>query len=282
MLLGRLMQRLMPMRHCRQPWIFACSNIHAQAQCQNTDSGFKLQYINNIAILHMDKNVMDGNFVKNMNVLLDSVESNKSCLALATIGNSKFYSNGLDLKYMETLSPEDLVTFIHDAKRLLHRILLFPMPTLAILNGSTYAFGAFLAFAHDIRTMSTDKTVLSFTAVREKRRVSGFIRDYLKIKLGGGKNVADALILARHYKAKDAHKSLLVHAIHPEASLLDYSLQVLESFLVPGPFPREGILGMKSDIYKQPIDSFVEDLNLKRPFFVVQYMTPTQLANYKA
>ncbi|KAH9496786.1 hypothetical protein Btru_010226 [Bulinus truncatus] len=280
--LGTFLKRLTSFR---QPWTIAWNGLHSQSPCLSAKASFELKFQDNVAVVNMnanETNLIDNSFLMDMNTVLDTIESNKSCLAMVTMGGKQFYSNGFHLEWMKSLPPEDLVKFIHDFKRLLKRVLLFPMPTLAVLNGHTYAAGSFLAFAHDIRTMSTEKAFLSFTAVRENRRVSGFIRDYLRIKLGGGKNVADALVLARRYTGKDAHKNLLVHAAYPEMSVLDHSLQILGSFLAAGPYPREGIVGMKTDVYQVPINSFDVDLQLKNPFFCVQYMTQDQLAKYKA
>lgn len=279
----KLLQKLPSFRHF---WASTGYTVHAQVRhrhhSHHNHHGLSLQYEEDVAIIHINDgsdNRINYTFLKNINSLLDSVVGNSSCKGLVTTGEGKYYSNGLDLEWMETITGQELIEFMHDLQRLYLKILLFPLPTLAVLNGHTYAGGAILAFAHDLRTINSDKGWLCFNEVHLNKRISSFKKEFLKIKLGGGKNVSDALVLGRRYSSDDAHRNHLVHAAYPSQSLLDSSLQVLQSFYGKDGYTRQGLLNMKKDIYKLPIEAFDRDMKDKLPYMATQFMTESQLSS---
>ena len=48
-------------------------------------------------------------------------------------------------------SYENLYESVHEFQRLMGRLITFPMPTLAVMNGSAIAGGYFLSICHDFR-----------------------------------------------------------------------------------------------------------------------------------
>jgi enoyl-CoA hydratase/carnithine racemase len=91
-----------------------------------------------------------------MNAALDEVEGAARPSALVTTGEGKFYSNGLDLAWMGT-DGVDAIAFVRTVHKLLGRVLAFPRPTVAALNGHAFAGGAMLALAHDFSVMRADR-----------------------------------------------------------------------------------------------------------------------------
>ena len=59
--------------------------------------------------------------------------------AVVTMGEGKYYSLGLDLPVLATMSVVEITPFSHDVQRLLLRILTFPLVTVAAINGSVYS-----------------------------------------------------------------------------------------------------------------------------------------------
>merc|ERR1719244_1708925 len=103
-------------------------------------------------------NRINATFLKEFNALLDAVEESKTCKGLITTGEGKFYSNGIDLEWcMQLKTKEEGVAYLQDLNKFLLRIVMFPMPTLAMINGHSFAGGAMIASAHDLRVMNTDK-----------------------------------------------------------------------------------------------------------------------------
>ena len=96
-------------------------------------------------------------FIEALNGALDEVEANTQVHGLVTTGEEKFYSNGLDLDWMIGAGQEKGEAFLRDVFKLLARVLAFPVPTVAALNGHTFAAGGMLALAHDYRVMRADR-----------------------------------------------------------------------------------------------------------------------------
>lgn len=87
---------------------------------------------------------------------LDQVEADPKARALVTTGKGKFYSNGLSLS-LEDRGSKANMQLIDQFHELLKRMLIFPIPTVAAVNGHAVAGGCMLALAHDYRFMRADK-----------------------------------------------------------------------------------------------------------------------------
>jgi enoyl-CoA hydratase/carnithine racemase len=97
-------------------------------------------------------------FIEGMNRALDTVEQSRGPIALVTTGGEeKFYSNGLDLAWLSGDGKSEKQSFIVAVSKLFARVLSFPLPTVAAINGHAFASGALLAFAHDFRIMRADR-----------------------------------------------------------------------------------------------------------------------------
>ena len=84
-------------------------------------------------------------------------DAGRDARALVTVGTGKHYSNGFDLDFLGALPRGDLEAFMDRVLRLLTRLLTFPVPTVAAVNGHAFGIGAMLALAHDRRVMRADR-----------------------------------------------------------------------------------------------------------------------------
>ncbi|EGS24002.1 uncharacterized protein CTHT_0007130 [Thermochaetoides thermophila DSM 1495] len=94
---------------------------------------------------------------------LDLIEYHPSLepgVVITTSGIPKFYSNGLDLEH--ALSDANFLP--KKLYKLFHRLLTYPMPTVALINGHAFAGGLMLAMHHDYRVMNPNK---GFACVNE-------------------------------------------------------------------------------------------------------------------
>jgi len=95
--------------------------------------------------------------VNALNEALDTVEASTGPAALVTVGEDKFFSNGLDLTWMAGDGSHEGGRLVGDVMRLLGRFLVLPVPTVAAINGHAFAAGGMLALAHDFRVMRADR-----------------------------------------------------------------------------------------------------------------------------
>ncbi len=88
---------------------------------------------------------------------LDDVEADETALAVALTGEGKFFSNGLDLEWMMEAGEESTKLVVEGLQALYMRLLTFPVPVVAAVNGHAFAGGAMLALACDERVMREDR-----------------------------------------------------------------------------------------------------------------------------
>jgi enoyl-CoA hydratase/carnithine racemase len=122
------------------------------------------------AVLAMNtpENRHNPEFLAEFNQQLDDIESDKSIKSVVlTSANEKSWSLGIDLEWMSQPSntPEIIADFMTGVTGLLKRIVTFPMPVIAALNGHSYGNGAVLACACDFRFMKSDKGFFCFPEV---------------------------------------------------------------------------------------------------------------------
>ena len=106
-----------------------------------------------IAQITMDDgkaNAMNWGFFEEMRKSMDQADSN-GAKALVITGRPGFFSGGLDLKLLPTLSASEMGDFFITFARTMLRVFSFPVPPIAAITGHAIAGGAMLAFACDRR-----------------------------------------------------------------------------------------------------------------------------------
>jgi enoyl-CoA hydratase len=106
------------------------------------------------------ENRFHPDFLKEMMHLLDQAEKDPEIGALVvTGGDPKFFSNGLDLDWIIAhISDTDAVIgYLASVNKMFARWTLYPKPTVAALNGHTFAAGLFMAAHMDFRFMREDR-----------------------------------------------------------------------------------------------------------------------------
>jgi enoyl-CoA hydratase/carnithine racemase len=118
-----------------------------------------LQRDGDVVVLQMrdGENRFNRDSIAALNAALDEVEGGDGRPGLVTVGEGKFYSNGLDLTWMTSDEGQAETGFIDSVLRLFARLLVFPLPTAAAMNGHAFAGGLMMALAHDQRVMRADR-----------------------------------------------------------------------------------------------------------------------------
>jgi enoyl-CoA hydratase len=108
---------------------------------------------NEVAQIMLDDgkaNAMNWDFFQEIGKCLDKAENNRAKVLVIT-GRPGFFSGGLDLKLLPTLSHSELTEFRTTFARTMLRVFSFPIPTIAAVTGHAIAGGAMLTFACDRR-----------------------------------------------------------------------------------------------------------------------------------
>ena len=116
-----------------------------------------------VFVLTMDdgENRWNTTFTRAFAEALDEVEASEGPAALVTTSSSeKFFSNGLDLEWRMSEGEHrggDREVFGPEFMTLMGRIITFPVPTIAAINGHAFGAGLMCALCHDIRLMREDR-----------------------------------------------------------------------------------------------------------------------------
>lgn len=102
--------------------------------------------------------------------ILDEIEQKTEANALVVkSSHEKIFSNGLDLDWLMPLTQAGdtgaIKEFCYTMNRLLRRILLYPMPTIAAITGHAFAGGAIMCCCFDFRFMRSDRGFFCFPEV---------------------------------------------------------------------------------------------------------------------
>lgn len=100
-------------------------------------------------------------FVRAFDGALNEVERSEGPAALVTCsGSDKFFSNGLDLDWLAAEGEHrggDRAVFGEAFMALMGRLITFPVPTVAAINGHAFGAGLMVALCHDLRLMREDR-----------------------------------------------------------------------------------------------------------------------------
>lgn len=123
----------------------------------------RLEKEGGVGVMTMDherENRFHPDFLREMLGLLDEAEKDPQVRALVvTGGDPKFFSNGLDLDWLmaHAENRDELLGYLRLVNEMFRRWTLYPKPTVAALNGHTFAAGLFMAAHMDFRLMREDR-----------------------------------------------------------------------------------------------------------------------------
>ncbi|KAI9596141.1 ClpP/crotonase-like domain-containing protein [Syncephalis fuscata] len=127
--------------------------------------------------------------------------------ALVTTGQDRIYSNGLDLEKVVAHMPDFCGKLYHP---LLKRILTFPMPTIAAINGHAFAGGCMFAMAHDYRVMRSDRGFLCMNEIDMKAPLTPGMASIIRVKFPHPALLRSCLLEAHRFSAAEALKVGLI------------------------------------------------------------------------
>jgi enoyl-CoA hydratase/carnithine racemase len=145
---------------------------------------------------------------------LDEVEESEGPRALVTTATGKFFSNGLDLDWLGA-HPDQHEDYVNDVHALLARVLALPVITVAALQGHTFAAGAMLSLAHDLRVMRADRGFWCLPEADIDIPFTCGMSALIQARLAP-QTAHEAMTTARRYGGQDARAAGIVDSAVPE------------------------------------------------------------------
>lgn len=177
-------------------------------------------------VLRMDEgeNRFNRRWLDAVNAALDRVEAAAGPAALVTTGARKFYTTGMDLDWLATVSAE-AAGFLAEVDRLFGRLLGFPVATVAAVNGHAFGAGAVLAVAHDVVVMRQDRGYWCLPEADLSFPVTPAMFAVIAAKLPG-RTTQEAILTGRRYGGPDAAAAGIVHQVAGEDQVLSRAVQL--------------------------------------------------------
>ncbi len=155
-----------------------------------------------------------------VNQLLDEVEKAEGPAALVTTATGKIYNNGLDTDWLFGGGNTDkLYGYLDSVHAVYARLVAFPMPTVAAINGHAFGAGAMLATAHDFRVMRSDRGFWCLPEVNLGMTFAPAMNSLLRARLTN-QTAVESMTTGRRYGGADALAAGIVDATADEASVL--------------------------------------------------------------
>jgi enoyl-CoA hydratase/carnithine racemase len=188
-----------------------------------------LQRDGDVFVLRLDdgENRFSPGLLDDVGGALDEVEKAASPRALVTVGTGKFFSNGLDLDWLGANSDkfEEYLGRVH---ALFARLLEFPAPTVAAINGHAFAGGAMLSLAHDFAVMRSDRGYFCLPEVDLGMNFTPGMFALIQSRLTPA-TAHEAMTTGRRYTAEQATAAGIVQRAVPEDEVLPAARELAAS-----------------------------------------------------
>jgi enoyl-CoA hydratase/carnithine racemase len=179
-----------------------------------------------VAVVHLTRgeNRFHPELLDGVEQALDEIEQTDGPLGVVITGAGKFFSNGLDLDYLGSASPDDAQAALRRAYRLLARLLGFPAYTVAAIGGHAFAAGAMLSLACDERVMRRDRGFFCLPEVDLGLPFGAGMQALITSRLTP--TVAhEAMVTGRRYGGEEAAALAIVDAAVAEEEVLAESVR---------------------------------------------------------
>jgi len=183
-----------------------------------------------------------------INAALDEIEAAEGAKAVVTTGAGKFYSNGLDLDFMAA-NPDASEANLVDVHALFARVLAFPAPIVAAVQGHAFAAGAMLALAHDQIVMRSDRGFFCLPEVDLGIPFTPGMNALIRARLPIA-TAHEAMTTARRYGGEDARSAGIVAATAGEGEVLDAAVALAEAL---APKAGEVFGAIKARLYAEVV-----------------------------
>jgi len=180
------------------------------------------------------ENRVNPTFLEAFKLALDEVEAAEGPVAAVITGEGKFFSNGLDLEWMGSAPEGGALEVVNGLQGLYARLMAFPVPVVAAVNGHAFAGGAMLALACDLVVMREDRGFFCLPEVDINIPFTKGMAALVQCKLVP--SVArDAMLSGRRYSGPDAVAAGIADSAVPEDQVVATAIELARAFAGKSP-----------------------------------------------
>jgi len=172
-----------------------------------------------------DENRFSPELLSDVDQALTAITESSEPAALMITATGKFFSNGLDLEWLQANKGE-WDACVNSLQSVFSRVLTLPVPTVCAINGHCFAAGAMLALACDYRVMRTERGFFCLPAIDINIPLSIGMSSLIQSKLIP-RTALDLLTTGWRYDARAAREAGIVDAICDEADLVNAACELV-------------------------------------------------------
>jgi len=198
-------------------------------------------------IIHLGDgpNLVNDEFLARFESVLDEVQTESTGDPVVITAAGKFFSNGFDLDFLGSRHGRVLGEFIDRSCRLLARILVFPAPTVAAINGHAFGIGAMAALACDQQVMRSDRGWICLPEVDLGLSFAPLMQALITQRLPA-RSAAQAMLTGRRYNGPEALSAGIVDAVAGDTELVSCAVERATPWAGKSP---EVVGRIKADLY---------------------------------
>ncbi len=210
-----------------------------------------------VLVLRMDagENRFGSEAIRRWNELLDEAEAAAGPKALVTTGAGKFYSNGLDLDYMQSGEVEP-GAYVGSVLAIMSRLLTFPAITVAAMNGHAFGAGAQIALAHDYRIMRKDRGYFCMPEIDLGMHLHPGMTALIQARLPI-QTAHEVIATGTRYSAELALEKSIVDRVEDEASVVSSAVELAAGLAAKA---APVMSRLKAEMYPQVLEAMASSL----------------------
>lgn len=186
--------------------------------------------------------------------LLDELEAGDGARALVTKGSGKIWSNGLDVGFI-TEHPSQMWRYVAEVERLLARVIVLGVPTVAAITGHAFGNGAMLSLCHDVSVMRSDRGYWCLPEIDLGMFLSR--GEHLLIAERLLPQVRNRALLTGHrFSGTEALAAGIVDEIAEAGDVIDRAVEIATE---RAPTATSNLMGFKSAMYGAVADALFQD-----------------------
>ena len=215
-----------------------------------------------VAVLRMvaGENRFNPTMLSALESALDEAASEDGPLAVVLTGDGKFFSNGLDLEWLGDADDSGRRDCLARIYELFARLLEYPAPVAAAVNGHAFGAGAMLALACDWRAMRADR---GFFCLPEVDIGLVFVPGMNSLVTGklSGPAARDSMLTAHRFDGPAAEAAGIVDSTSPGEVVVDAAIELVEPLAA-----KAGAIfgGIKRGINEASIESLLVEARTAR------------------
>jgi enoyl-CoA hydratase len=225
-----------------------------------------------VAVLTLDLgrgNAIDHAFIEALEAALDAALA-EGARAVVLTGRGKVFCGGLDLVTLAAYDHAEMARFVDAFDDCFRKVLAYPRPVVAAVNGHALAGGAILAFACDHRVAQPGPFFLGLNEVELGISFPAGAFEIARRSVPE-RSIGAVLLEGRRFSPEEALAAGLVHALAPEGGALAAATAQAARFAAGG---VEAVADVKADLVAPVLGRIAATTAMRKERFLARWFAP--------